>query len=199
MRCSALRVARPLIVSLIATLSLFSTAQTTKPTEARYYPLALGNVWTYHVHRLSSKAPDSTLEWRVTHAGETYQVWPKPMQSDDEAMELAVTRKGIKEISSNTLIIKFPVRAGKCWAAGQSNKSRRFRVLSANKPCSVSQLKIRDCITIGDEDASATGSKTVTTYGLDLGPVLYAYYQKAVGKEHLVQTVTLTSHKFAGP
>lgn len=121
------------------------------------------------------------------------------MQSDDETMELAVTRKGIKEISSNTLIIKFPVRAGKCWAAGQSNKFRRFRVLSVNKPCSVSQLKIRDCITIGDEDASATGSKTVMTYGLDLGPVLHAYYQKAARKEHLVQTVTLTSHKFAGP
>ena len=202
MKCSIAFGALLLVVAVISAPPLFCTDQTAKPTEARYYPLALGNIWKYRVHRVSPKTSDSVVQWRVTHAGDTYQVWPKPMQSDDEAMELAVSPEGIKEISSNTFIIKFPIKAGERWSAGQlegGNKSRTFRVLSANGPCSVDSLKISNCITIEDEDASATGLRTVTTYGRDLGPVLYMYYRKTAGKELLVQTLTLTSHKFTGP
>ncbi len=196
-----LRTVRLPIVTLIAALTLFCTGQTTKPKDARYYPLALGNVWTYNVHRVSPKAHDSMVVWRVTHAGETYQVWPKPMQSDDEGIELAVSGEGIKEISINTFIIKFPIRANETWTAGQpkdGHRSRTFRVLSASKPCSAGNLKIPDCTTIEDDDASASGLRIVTTYGRDLGPVLYLYYRKTHGKQLLVQTVTLTSYKFTG-
>jgi hypothetical protein len=62
-------------------------------------------------------------------------------------------------------------------------------VLSAKQACSVDGRKISDCLTIEDEDPSATGLKTVTTYGRDIGPVLYLYYRKKAGRELLVQTV----------
>jgi hypothetical protein len=191
-----------LIISTITGIALPCEGQAGGPAGARYYPLALGNVWTYRVRRISPKAGDSVVEWRVTHADRNvYQVWPRPMQSDDEAMELAVTPDGIKEISSGTLILKFPVRAGDTWAVGQQKNGasmRTFRVLSADQPCSVDSLNVPDCVVIEDE-VSAAGLKTVTTYAPDVGPVLYRYYQKQAGKESLVQTVTLTSHKFAGP
>jgi hypothetical protein len=191
----------------VVALPLLCAEQTTKPPEARYYPLALGNVWTYRVHRVSTNLRDSTVEWRVTHAQGSgtdivYQVWPKPMQADDEAMELAVTPQGIKENSSDTFIMKFPVQAGERWSQPGnpqgSNKLRRsFHVLSINRPCHVNRLKISDCITIEDED-EATRLRTVTTYGRDIGPVLYLYYREGAGKETLVQTVTLTAHKLVG-
>jgi hypothetical protein len=188
------------LLFLAALLPLFCTGQTAVPAGSRYYPLALGNIWTYRIHHVSPKGKDSKVEWRVTHAGETYQVWPKPTQSDDEAMELAVTPEGIREISSNVLLLKFPIKTGETWSGeGESgNKSRTFRVLTANKPCSVGGLNISDCVTIEDEDATATGLKTVTTYGRDIGPVQYVYYRKKAGKELLLQCVTLTSHKFRG-
>src|SRR5450631_401859 len=86
MKCSIALGALLQVVLVISAPPLFCTDQTAKPAEARYYPLALGNIWTYRVHRVSPKTSDSVVEWRVTHAGDTYQVWPKPMQSDDEAM-----------------------------------------------------------------------------------------------------------------
>lgn len=190
------------VLVLMAFLPLFCTGQTAIPTGAHYYPLALGNIWTYRIHHVSPKGKDSTVEWSVTHAAGTYQVWPEPMQSDDEAMELAVTPEGIREISSNVFIIKFPIKTGQTWSAGEGesgNKSRTFRVLTANKPCSVEGLNISDCVSIEDEDATATGLKTVTTYGRDIGPVQYVYYRKKAGNELLLQSVTLTSHKFRGP
>lgn len=190
-----------LVAVLMAVLPLFCIGQTANSYDARYYPLALGNVWIYRVHRTASKPVDSTVEWRVKRAGNTYQVWPKPMQADDEPMELAVTREGIKEISSNTLIIKFPTKTGQTWSAGGGggNQSRTLRVLSSKQSCSVNGLKIPDCLTIEDEDSSATGLRTVTTYGRDIGPVRYVYYRKKEGTEPLVQTVTLISHKVTGP
>lgn len=123
------------------------------------------------------------------------------MQSDDEGMELAVTQEGIKEIFSDTFIIRFPIRTGEAWAAGQprgGHGHRTLRVLSVNEPCSAGNLKIQDCMTIEDEDPSPTGLKIVTTYARDLGPVRYMYYRKTSGEVRLIQSVTLTSHKFSG-
>ena len=187
------------LLVVVMALPPFCKAQTAKPPDARYYPLALGNVWTYRVHRTSAKTKDTTVEWRVTHADQTYQVWPKPMQSDDEAMDLAVTQDGMKEVSSNTFIIKFPIKTGERWSAGRAevgHQPRVFRVLSVKAPCSVGSMKISDCVTI--EDASANGLKIVTTYGRDVGPVLYRYYQSTAGNEVLIQTVILVSHNLKG-
>jgi len=193
------RIAFLLLASMITMNSLYADNAGTS-SDARYYPLAVGNVWTYQVHAFSPKVKESSVKWTVTHAGiedgrTVYQIWPKPMQADDEAMELAVTPQGILESSSNTYILKFPITKGDRWsqALPGSKVAHSFEVLSARAPCQAGVLHISDCVVVEEHD-DRLGLTTVTTYGRGIGPVHYEYRKKHSGKEILVQTVTLVGH-----
>jgi hypothetical protein len=193
------RIAFLLLASMITMNSLYAD-KVGLPKDVRYYPLAVGNVWTYQVHAFSPKAKDSTVKWTVTHASiedgrMVYQIWPKPMQTDDEAMELAVTPQGILEVSDNTYILKFPITKGARWSQTLpgSKDAHSFQVRSARAPCQAGVLHIPDCVVVEETD-DRLGLTTVTTYGRDIGPVLYEYRKKHSGKEIVVQTVTLVDH-----
>jgi hypothetical protein len=190
-------IAALLLASMIPINSIYAD-KVGAPTDARYYPLAVGNVWTYQVHAFSPMAKDSSVKWTVTHAGiedgrMVYQIWPKPMQADDEAMELAVTPQGILEVPDNTYILKFPITKGDRWSQKSpgSQELRSFNVLSMNAPCQAGSLNISNCVVVEERD-DRLGLTTVTTYGRDFGPVLYEYRKKQSGRVIVVQTVTLT-------
>jgi hypothetical protein len=187
---------------IVAALPLLSADDA---SDARYYPLAVGNVWTYEVRLFSPKAKRSSVKWTVTHSDiwhgrNVYQVWPKPMDVDDEAMLLAITPQGIVETTDETYLLRFPITAGDTWTQTPrgSNRSLSFLVRSANQPCQVNGHRVSACVVV-EQDDSATGLKTVTTYGRDIGPVHYDYYKQQAGKDNLIQSVSLVAHKVAVP
>jgi len=103
-----------LLLALLIALPTVCADKADLRTDARYYPLAVGNVWTYQVHSVAPKVDRSSMKWTVTHSsverGQTvYQVWPKPMQSDDDVMLLAVTLQGIVETTDGVVVLRFPV------------------------------------------------------------------------------------------
>jgi hypothetical protein len=120
------------------------------------------------------------------------------MQSDDEAMQLSITPLGIVETTDETLVLRFPITVGDSWTQTPpgSAHSRSFYVRSANQPCEVDRSKIPACVVV-EEKNSGTGLRTVTTYGRDIGPVRYDYYNRQSGKETLVQSVSLVSRETA--
>jgi hypothetical protein len=161
-----------------------------------YYPLAKGYSWKYEVHAsVSSKI--STVEWRVTSADKTkegavFQVWQFPSQSDDESMSLHISKQGIVEMSTGTLILKYPAIAGDSWATFKPTH-RVFRVISSGKRCHIGVIESDDCVVVEDEQDTLK-FRTVTTYAKGIGPVLYAYYKKGATSSTPIQTVELVSY-----
>jgi hypothetical protein len=161
-----------------------------------YYPLAKGNSWKYEVH-VAGESKISTVEWRVTSAdktkeGNVFQVWQFPSQSDDEAMSLHISKQGVVESSTGTLILKYPASAGDSWATTKPTH-RVFRVISSGKPCHVGVIESDDCVVVEDQQDTLK-FRTVTTYAKGIGPVLYAYYKKGTTSSTPISTVELVSY-----
>jgi hypothetical protein len=178
-------------------LSMTVFAQPKQHQDVEYHPLALGKIWTYDVKRIEHTEEHSKVSWRVTKqetsgSSVIYQVWPEPMQADDEAMRLRVTEAGIEEIDSKVYLLKFPLAAGTTWSTKSSdgNVRRSFRVLSIGSPCGAATKQFQQCAVVEDDDPQ-TGLRTVTTYARNAGSVKFEYFRKTGGVERCVQTLEL--------
>jgi hypothetical protein len=80
----------------------------------RYYPLAMGNSWTYSVGGSSQARP---TVWKVINvkpdaSGPVFAVWPTPPHTDDEGMQLQFTPEGLRESSEGFFVLRFPIIKG---------------------------------------------------------------------------------------
>src|ERR1035441_3271351 len=128
-----------------------------------------------------------------------YQVWPTPMQADDEAMQLTVSDSGVEEVSSRTLVLKSPLNSGDHWVGGDRGRKGQpassFKVVSVDQPCSARSKQFPNCAIVEEID-SQTQMRTLTTYAKGVGPVEYKYFRiRPNGKQDEMQTVTLDSYK----
>jgi hypothetical protein len=167
-----------------------------------YYPLAKGNRWVYRV-RTAGRANSSKVEWRVTSEerskeGKVYQVWPTPMNSDDEAMVLRVTPAGIEETTSGVLIVRSHPVSGDTWTSGEASWSaaRKLRVLSVHELCRAGPVTSDDCMRVQDQNEHLH-SRTVTTYVRGIGPVRYEYFQGGSLGTAPKQTVELIAYELS--
>lgn len=164
-----------------------------------YYPLSLGRAWTYVIKDLAPPAHTSTVTWKVTmeEPGSpiVYQVWPTPMQVDDEAFRLRVTEVGIQEVDTGAYIMKFPIATGAAWESrGKADRvrpGRTFRVVSTESDCVSGAGRHSGCAVIEDIDRRFN-LRTVTTYARGVGPVKFDYYRKSGAREILIRTMELT-------
>jgi hypothetical protein len=193
------------VVSLTAAAVLLWSAE--RPAGHPYYPLSVGNSWEYRVHVSTPRREESRVVWRVTKAeknkaGRTvYQVWPTPMQADDEAMMLAPSGSGVEEVSTRSIVLKWPLTPGDHWEGGshirKGQSPSTFKVLSVGQACSVSSKEFQDCAVMEETDPR-TRLRTITTYAKGVGPVEYKYFRIGQsGKQEEVQTVRLDSYRIA--
>lgn len=144
-----------------------------------YYPLAVGNAWKYTVHEKGKIR--SYITWRVTKADSTkegvvFQVWPKPMDNDDDALILISLNGQVKELNTSVLLVKNNLKAGTKWDMRvRGNVVRRFTVLASSKPCKGDAFSSSDCVTIEDVD-DRLHLRTVTQYARGIGPVRFEYF-----------------------
>jgi hypothetical protein len=169
---------------------------------SEYYPLAKGNRWIYRV-RTAGRAGSSKVEWRVTSEkrskeGEIYQVWPTPMESDEDAMVLRVTPAGIQETTDRVLILRSHPVSGDAWTSGEASWSapRKFRVLSVHRPCRAGPVTSGDCVQVEDQDENLH-LRTITTYARGVGPVRYEYFRGSPAGSAPTQTVELVSYELS--
>ncbi len=187
------------VVSLTVVAVLVIAAE--RPSGHPYYPLSVGNSWECRVHALTPRREESRVVWRVTKAekgkeGRTvYQVWPTPMQADDEAIMLSASGVGVEEVSTRSLVLKWPLAVGDHWLGGghtrQGQSPPAFKVLSVGQACSIASKRFQDCAVIEETDLG-TRLRTTTTYVRGVGPVEYRYFRIGQrGKQEEVQTVSL--------
>jgi hypothetical protein len=177
----------------VAVLILGAAAQTQSP-DAAYYPLRSGAVWTYRIEGLQrGKTAARVVTWKVTHVdrGQTapvFQVWPSPMQADDEAMRLQATPSGIQELDTHVLLLEFPLKEGAVWTTREraESRTRTLRVLSIDQPCRSGETTFSRCLKVQD---SSGNQRTVVTYAYEVGPVKYEYFEAKRGVDVPIQTL----------
>jgi hypothetical protein len=131
---------RALVVLTIATATL---ALPQPMGDTAYYPIHVGAAWKYRVERPNrGKTVATVVTWKVTHEDRSqsppvFQVWPNPMQTDDEAMRLRATQSGIQDIDTKAFLLRFPLKEGAVWITheGTGARTRTSRVLSVDQPC----------------------------------------------------------------
>jgi hypothetical protein len=194
--CSSISLAPTLFLLILISifpLGLFRlVAVADSPDWTAYYPLAVGNIWTYkwiYKGNVAGGRKSGTVRWEVQQTLEedgkrVYLVVPQPIQIDDDYLELSVGPGGVEEVRHGIFLLKFPVIVGQHWSKEYQSVlknrevSRKFSVLSAGKPCSVGRFKFSDCVVVEDSDEELD-LKTVTTYARNVGPVAYEYFRRA--------------------
>lgn len=146
-------------------------------SSAGYYPLAIGNSWTYSV---SGKSKVHQVVWKVLNAkadasGLVFAVWPTPLETDDSGMQLQFSAEGLRELNEDFLVLRFPLTTGETWSISRHGQDRVFVVLGEGKSCVVGKLKFKACAVVRDDDPEAK-LRTITTYALGVGPVQYEYF-----------------------
>ncbi|MGO9641176.1 MAG: hypothetical protein ACLP1Y_07730 [Candidatus Acidiferrales bacterium] len=186
------------IVWLAATAGLFiCVAGTVVPQSAHpnsekvssYFPLSVGNRWSYVLERHSKIA--GTLIWRVTQREiidgiPVYHLWPTPAQGD-EPLSLSEVQGGVVEAHTERFLLKNPLHSGDLWSVRSDTpraigKLDAFEIVSAGKACSVGQRSFDDCATIREDD-EANNVTSFTTYARGVGPVKYVYFRGLHSRE----------------
>lgn len=187
------------LVVFIVCCSGMAACQDVRAREGSYFPLSVGNSWTYSL--LShSHAATKTTKWRVTqrevvHRTPVFHLWQTPAQ-DDEPLSLSEVETGIVEAGTERFLLKNPLRTGDRWIAKSQNlrfpgKSDEFEVTSAGKACFVGKHSFKDCATIREVD-EANNVASLTTYARGVGPVKYVYF-RGLHSEEVDTTLTIKS------
>ena len=195
--------ARGYSTSLVALCSIATALYAQLAGGHPYYPLSVGNTWTYVVQPDPQSKEPSIVKWKVTGISKTrsgqvvYQVWPTPMQVDDEAMQLEMRHSGLVESDTGGIVLPSPLKPGDEWTrtdrANRRTPIRSYRVRSAGLPCMVGSRQFADCAVVEDTDQQ-TRMRTVTTYAKGIGPIEYRYFSlQDEARQQAVQTVTLKS------
>jgi len=145
--------------------------------------LAKGNSWTYSVIGESGEREPKPVVWKVLNVssdtkGQTFAVWQIPADADDTGMQLQFTKEGLRELSGDFFLLRFPLDKDSTWQLIAHD--RVFSVLSEGERCAIGKLTFNSCAVIRDDDREAK-LRTLTTYAFGVGPVRYEYHKMVHG------------------
>lgn len=120
---------------------------------AEYYPLAVGNRWTYRVNGRDDK--QVTVEITREEGGYFH---------DSRSGQLAVDGYGLRD--PKRYLLRGPVREGHAWTNVVSvSSTERYHIASAGVPCQTPAGSFEDCVLVEGRnrvDAKATLVNTMT-------------------------------------
>jgi hypothetical protein len=117
---------------------------------ARYYPLAVGNHWTYLVNGREDKAVDV----KVLKEEDGYFV-------DNQGGQLRVDSFGVRD--PKRYLLRGPVEVGRSWTNVVSvSSTERYQIVEAGSPCEVPAGSFKNCVRV---EARNRVDPTVTIVG----------------------------------
>jgi hypothetical protein len=182
----------------LCVLGLFACAHSTDsaappappPTAARYFPLAVGNRWSYRATGASSNAVEA-VEIRGVKDGK---------YSDSTGRLLWVTLDGLRDQSR--VILRSPVEAGRSWTVVLGPDSmEHWRINSVGKPCAAPAGRFSDCVVVESRISPALGVELVNriTFAAGVGMVQIRTALLRNGVETPQTELLLTEYEVAPP
>ena len=109
-----------------------------KHSAAEYYPLAIGNRWTYEVALLGSKEERTVEILKRSEGG---------FVVDNQGQELMADAFGVRD--QKRYLLQEPIQVGTSWTNVVSVSSiERYKIVEAGKRCEVPAGKFEDCVTV---------------------------------------------------
>jgi hypothetical protein len=129
---------------------------------ARYFPLAVGNHWTYRATDGDASAVED-VRIQGVHDGQ---------YSDSRGRLLWVTSDGLRDQSR--VILRAPVEVGRSWSVVLGPDSvEHWRIDSVGQPCTAPAGHFQDCVEVESRISPATGVELVNriTFAAGVGMV----------------------------
>jgi len=139
-----------------------STALPPQTSAGRYFPLAVGNRWSYRAGAEGSSAVE-VVEIRSVKDGQ---------YSDSRGRLLWVSPDGLRDQSR--VILRAPVEAGRSWTVVLGPDSvEHWRINSVGLPCSAPAGQFPDCVEVESRVAPAEGVQLLNriTFAAGVGMV----------------------------
>jgi hypothetical protein len=156
-----------------------------------YYPLAVGNEWTYRINGRS----DKTVLVRITQQEEGYFL-------DNQGGRLTVDGFGVRDLKR--YLLRGPLTPGNQWTNVVSvSSTERYRILQADVPCQTEAGAFAACVRVEASnrvDAETTLINAFTfARGVGLVRVDVSVARKSTGERVPQTTLELASYKLQGP
>lgn len=182
--CAALM----LSMSLWGCVKSVSSSQEEKPRAADYYPLAVGNSWTYEVNMLGEKR---TVDVKIDGVVNGFF-------RDSTGAELIVDAYGVRD--QKRYLLREPLEVGTSWTNVVSVSSvERYQITSVGLPCESPAGQFENCIVVESRNR-ASDTKTLVndmTFAAGVGMVRVAMSLENSGQ--LVPQTTLELKKYSVP
>jgi hypothetical protein len=179
-------------VGLVSCASQVGVAKSdVKGTNAiEYYPLKIGNSWSYDVTFLGQKHTDTIV---IDGESEGYFV-SKSSSSGAEPVKLMADAYGVRD--EKRYLLREPVEAGTTWTNVVSVETvEHYKILSARQPCQVVAGKFSDCVVVESKVRAAQGNLTnQMTFARGVGLVKVATELETNGKVVPQVTLELTAY-----
>ena len=140
---------------------------------ADYYPLAVGQAWTYEIRGGGRTSRDT-----VKIVGQD-----GPWFLDDHRGRLRHEADGVRD--RDRYLLRAPLAAGKSWSAVEQMVVQRFEVVATDAAITVPAGTFERCVVIRNEQAIAAGGRYLTewTYAPGVGLVSLKTRAAQGGKE----------------
>jgi hypothetical protein len=183
-------------LALTAALALAGCAhaptQETSPSglsAAAYYPLAVGNAWTYDARILGER---HVADVRILRQANGFF-------EDSQGAKLTADGEGLRD--DKRYLLKNPVREGAEWDNVVSVSAREhYRISQADAPCQVPAGSFQHCVTV--ESRTRTSQVTLInalTFAPGVGIVHLTVEAERDGKRTPQSELSLTHYALAAP
>jgi hypothetical protein len=156
---------------------------------ADYYPLAVGNAWTYDAQMLGEHHQADVRILRQANG----------FFEDSQGSKLTVDGEGLRD--ERRYLLKDPLREGAEWDNVVSVSAREhYRIAQADAPCQVPAGSFQHCVTV---ESRTRTSKVTLINALTFAPgvgIVHLTVEAERGGERIPQSeLTLTHYTLAAP
>jgi hypothetical protein len=155
------------------------------PALADYYPLAVGNTWTYDVEMLGAKQPQE-----ISITGQD-----NGMFKDSAGNELTMDAFGIRD--QKRYLLRVPIEVGTKWNNVVSVSSfEQYQIIEAGQDCSAPAGQFHECVVVEGRN-KIEGDKTLIltlTFAPKVGIVSVVTELQAEGKQIPQTKLLLTKY-----
>jgi hypothetical protein len=160
-----------------------------KPRAADYYPLAIGNSWTYEVNMLGEQR---TMQVKIDAVANGFF-------RDSTGAELVADAFGVRD--QKRYLLREPLEVGTSWTNVVSVSSvERYQITSVGLPCESPAGKFENCVVVESRNR-ASDSKTLVndmTFAPGVGMVRVAMVLENSGQLVPQTTLVLKAYSTGG-
>ena len=156
-----------------------------------YYPLKIGNSWSYDVKFLGEKHTETVV---IEGESEGYFV-SKSSSSGADPVKLMADAYGVRD--EKRYLLREPVEGGTTWTNVVSVETvEHYKIMSARQPCQVIAGRFSDCVVVESKVRAAQGNLiNEMTFARGVGLVQVKTELESGGKVVPQVTLELTAYQ----